>query len=151
MNNYKVSQNCLDIVKHYEGFRSQPYICPAGVLTIGYGHTRTVKPGQKISKKEANDLLIKDLENAERVIRKYVKVPLSQNQFDALASFIFNLGEGNFRSSTLLLYLNAGKFNLVPDQIRRWTRSSGVVTEGLVRRRATEATLFETGKVIIKG
>ena len=150
MTNFRASQKCIDLIKYYEGFREDPYVCTGGKLTIGYGHTKTVKPGMKITKKRATELLIEDLKVAENAVKRHVKIPITQNQFDALVSFVFNLGEGNFRSSTLLLYLNAGKFSLVPEQIRRWTRSSGEVTEGLVRRRNSEAILFESGNLNVK-
>lgn len=146
----KSSQNCVDVIKHYEGFRSYAYLCPAKVWTIGYGHTEGVKKGMTITESEAEKLLFKDLVIYENIVKKYVKVPLTQYQFDALVSFVYNLGEGNFKSSTLLKKLNAGDFNAVPSQFLRWTYAGGVELPGLVKRRKTEAKLFESGKVLFK-
>ncbi len=146
--NMKAGANCLDIIKHFEGFRSKAYLCPANVWTIGYGHTEGVKKNMIITESEAIDLLKKDLVIYENIVKKHVKVPLSQNQFDALVSFVYNVGEGNFRTSTLLKKLNAEKYSEVPAQINRWTKANGKDLPGLVRRRKTEALLFSTGKVL---
>lgn len=148
-----VSENCIELVKRFEGLhRVQPdgsisaYRCPAGKWTIGYGSTKGVRSGMKISREEAEDLLIRDIREFEAVVKRNVMVPLSQYQFDALVSWAFNLGEGNLRSSTMLKKLNAGDYQAVPEQMLRWNKArvDGVLTvlPGLTRRRAAEAALF---------
>jgi lysozyme len=104
----RISQNGLDLIKQHEAFRAEPYLCPARKLTIGYGHV--ILPGEKftsITSQQAEELLCKDVALTEICINKYVKAPLTQNQFDALASFIFNIGRRNFLTSTMLKELNA--------------------------------------------
>lgn len=148
-----VSQNCIELVKRFEGLhRVQPdgsissYRCPAGKWTIGYGSTKGVRSGMKISPEEAEDLLLRDLREFEAVVKRNVMVPLSQYQFDALVSWAFNLGEGNLRSSTMLKKLNKGDYQSIPEQMIRWNKArvDGVLTvlPGLTRRRAAEAALF---------
>jgi lysozyme len=148
-----VSEDGLNLVKKFEGLHKvtkegdvRAYRCPAGKWTIGYGHTRGVKSGMRVSVPKCTEMLIADLHEAGNVVRRYVNVPLSQNQYDALVSFVFNLGEGNFKSSTLLKRLNQGKYDEVPAQIIRWNKArvDGVLTElrGLTRRRTAEAAMF---------
>ena len=148
-----VSSDGLNIVKKFEGLHKvtkegdvRAYRCPAGKWTIGYGHTRGVKSGMRASVAECNEMLIADLHEAGNDVRRYVNVPLSQNQYDALVSFVFNLGAGNFKSSTLLKRLNQGRYEDVPAQLLRWNKArvDGVLTElrGLTRRRTAEAALF---------
>lgn len=132
----------VEIIKHYEGLRLKAYKCPAGVWTIGYGHTKTAKQGQVITEDYAVELLRLDLADAERAVNKYVKAPINQNQFDALSSFAFNLGGGNFRSSTLLKKLNARDYLGAANEFKRWNKAGGKVLNGLVRRRESEANLF---------
>ena len=142
----KTSQRGIELIKKYEGLSLTAYKCPAGVLTIGYGHTKTVKPGMSINKEMAELLLKEDLIPVENAIRRHVKVQLNQNQFDALASFIYNCGERNFANSTLLKRLNEGKYQEVADEFMRWTkaRQPGGMKElpGLVKRREEERELF---------
>jgi lysozyme len=130
------------LVKSFEGFSKKAYICPAGVLTIGYGHTEEVYVGQTITKEEAILLLIKDLTDFESVVKHNVKVPLSQNQFDALVSWTFNVGAGALESSTLLKVLNRGKYDEVPEQMKRWVYADGIELRGLINRREKEAKLW---------
>lgn len=141
-----MSAKGLALVKDFEGCYLEAYVCPAGVLTIGYGHTGDVEKGQKITKEEADRLLIKDIAWAENVVEDHVKVPLTAHQFDALASFVFNVGEGAFRGSTLLRELNKGRYDAVPAQLLRWNKAgSGKkkrVLPGLTRRRHAEAALW---------
>lgn len=132
----------IEIIKRYEGLRLKTYKCPAGVLTIGYGHTKTAKQGQVITEDYAVELLRLDIADAERAVNKYVKAPINQNQFDALSSFVFNLGSGNFRSSTLLKKLNARDYLGAANEFKRWNKAGGKVLNGLVRRRESEANLF---------
>ncbi|WP_417764674.1 lysozyme [Shewanella chilikensis] len=131
-----------EIIKEFEGLRLEAYKCPADVWTIGYGHTRAVVPGDVITEKEAEDFLSEDVEDAEDAVNAYVDVKLNQNQFDALVSFVYNLGAGNFRSSTLLRKLNAGDYLGAANEFKRWNKSGGVTLNGLVRRREAEANLF---------
>lgn len=131
-----------DIVKEFEGLRLEAYKCPAGVWTIGYGHTRGVIPGDVITEAEAEALLAEDLEDSEDAVRAFVNVELNQNQFDALVSFVYNLGSGNFNSSTLLRKLNNGDYLGAANEFNRWNKAGGVVLSGLVRRRNAEANLF---------
>lgn len=143
----KTSKAGLALIKEHEGLRLESYLCPAKVWTIGYGHTSAagvpvVTRGMRISSARAEEILINDLSNFEGVITRLVKVPLTQNQFDALVSFVFNLGESNFRKSTLLKQLNKGHYADVPAQLMRWTKAGGRELPGLVRRRRDEAKLW---------
>jgi lysozyme len=148
-----ISNDGIDLVKTFEGLHKvQPdgtissYLCPAGKWTIGYGSCKGVRSGMKITIEEAELRLREDLRTAEADVKRYVSVPLTQGQYDALVSFVFNLGAGNFRSSTLLKKLNQGLYNDVPEQIMRWNKArvGGKLTvlNGLTRRRAAEAAIF---------
>ena len=143
----QISQNGLNLIKEFEGFRDHSYICPAGVTTIGYGTTLIegipVYMGMNITESQASELLEKQVNDqyAAAVIRN-LKVPLNQNQFDALVSWTYNLGEGALKSSTMLKLLNQGNYDSVPAQMMRWTKANGVDLPGLVRRRKAEAELF---------
>src|SRR5512142_1052954 len=106
----EVNQAGLDLVKQCEGLRTEAYRCPAGVWTIGYGHTHGVVPDMKVTADEAEDLLRKDLLEAGEQVERSVRAPLTDNQFSALVSFVFNVGVGNLESSTLLHRLNAGDY-----------------------------------------
>jgi lysozyme len=142
----KTSQAGVDLIKLFEGVSFNAYVCPAGVLTIGYGHTGPdVKPGQHIEGQKAEILLRKDLQRFEDAVSKYVKVPLNQHQFDALVSFAFNVGEGALADSTLLKRLNAKEDpnTVAKEELIRWNKGDGgKVLEGLTRRRAAEIELF---------
>jgi len=139
----KISQEGVNLIKHFEGCRLEAYKCPAGVWTIGYGHTKGVKEGDEIEQEAAEAFLIEDLEAFEQAVARLVKVPLTQQQFDALVSFTFNLGAGNLAASTLLRKLNNYQYAEVPEQMMRWVKAGGQVLDGLVRRRAAEAALFQ--------
>ena len=132
----------VSLIKEFEDLYLEAYLCPAGKWTIGYGHTKTAKPGMKITERGAEELLQHDLAWCEDAVRKNVKVPLTQNQFDALVSFVFNVGEGAFRKSTLLKKLNAGDYEGAANEMPRWKRGGGKVLRGLVRRREAEKKLF---------
>jgi len=149
----RISSVGLDLIKKFEGchdIRSDgmvhSYRDPVDVWTIGYGHTKGVKSGQSISMEKAEEFLLEDVKDAVWAVRKFVKVPLTQYQFDALVSFTFNLGSGNLRGSTLLRILNAGQYDKVPEQLNRWNKGkvNGKLVElrGLTRRRSAEAALF---------
>jgi len=142
-----VIQAAVDLVKHFEGLYLTAYLCPAGVPTIGYGHTAGVEMGQTIAKATADMLLSADLATAAAQVDKLVKVALTPEQRGALASFVFNLGAGSLASSTLLKLLNAGDREGAAIQFGRWVYATvkGVKTQlpGLVARRAAEAALFQ--------
>lgn len=138
----KTSSNGIELIKKYEGFRAEAYKCPAGKWTIGYGHTRTAGIGQFITEKQAEDLLISDVNITEIHIDLYVKVPLTQNQYDALVSLVYNIGYGNFKKSTLLRLLNLGRYEAAKNEFHKWRMGGGKVLPGLVKRRAAEAELF---------
>lgn len=138
-----ISKAGLDLIKQFEGLYLQAYRCPAGVPTIGYGHTAGVAMGQTITQQHADDYLRRDVRQFERAVARLVTVPLTQGQFDALVSFAFNLGEGALAQSTLLRLLNAGDYAGAAAQFDRWNKAGGRVLPGLVRRRAAERALFE--------
>ena len=138
-----VSLEGVAIIKHFEGCELKAYRCPANVLTIGYGVTKGVTEGMEITQEEADEMLAGELLEYSEYITNMVEVPLDQNQFDALVSWVYNLGPTNLKESTMLKVLNEGKYDEVPEQIKRWNKADGVVLEGLVKRRASEALLFE--------
>ena len=133
----------IALIKKFEGCELEAYQCSAGVWTIGYGHTKDIVQGMTISKEQAEEMLVDELHEYENYINKYVTVALSQNQFDALVSWVYNLGPANLKASTLLKVLNQGKYEDVPAQIKRWNKAGGKVLEGLIRRREAEACLFQ--------
>lgn len=133
----------IDMIKKHEGLRLEAYMpTPNDVWTIGYGHTKTAKPGMKITKEKAEELLRGDISWVEASIERNVKVPLTQNQYDALASLIYNIGAGAFARSTLLKMLNAGDYEGAADQFLRWDKQKGKVLRGLTNRRREERELF---------
>lgn len=138
-----ISEEGLSLIKKFEGLELEAYKCAAGVLTIGYGHTAGVQEGDVWSEAQANEQLEIDMEEYAGYINDLVSCPLSQNQFDALVSWVYNLGPANLKASTLLKKLNAGDYADVPHQIKRWNKACGKVLEGLIRRREAEALLFE--------
>ncbi len=139
----------IDLIKRHEGLELTAYLpTPNDKWTIGYGHTKTAKKGMVISEYQAEELLRQDLAWVEDCIKRLVKVPLSQNQYDAVASLIFNIGEGNFSKSSVLRFINEGKFAEAADSFRMWNKqrnkSTGQleVLRGLTRRREEERMLF---------
>lgn len=138
----KISDAGLALIKEYEGCRLTAYLCPAGIPTIGYGRTRGVKLGDTCTQEQADDWLRDDLESVYSDIDALVEVPLTQGQFDALCSFVYNLGGPALRGSTLLRLLNAGDYEAARKQIPRWDKAGKVVLAGLTRRRAAEAAMF---------
>lgn len=132
----------IELIKRYESLQLKAYRCPAGVWTIGYGHTRGVRRGDTCTPAEAEDFLKEDLRTAEAVVNREC-AGLRQCQFDALVSFVFNCGEGNFLKSTLLKCVKANPDNLnIRYEFSRWTKSKGVQLLGLIRRRREEADLY---------
>ncbi len=140
VNRYDIA---ADIIKRFEGCKLTAYKCPAGVWTIGYGHTSGVKEGMVISEGEAFARLMMDMQEAGGSIEKLVKVTLNDNQFAALVSFVFNVGAGAFRKSTMLTLLNGNAYRGAAEQFGRWTKAGNQVLPGLVKRRAAERALFE--------
>ena len=138
----KISNNGLQLIKHFEGLVLKAYKCPAGVWTIGYGHTKDVQPGDEWSESHADHMLEVEMEEYEGYIHDSVTAPINQDQFDALVSWVYNLGGGNLNASTMLKVLNAGQYEEVPAQMMRWNKAGGKVLEGLTRRRQAEANLF---------
>jgi lysozyme len=138
----KTSAQGRALIRNAEGCQLQAYRCPAGIPTIGVGHTKGVRMGDKCTLQQADIWLTQDLEDAEAAVSDLVKVPLTQGQFDALVSFVFNLGEPSFKDSTLLKHLNAGNYKAAAAQFKLWVHSNGVVLPGLVKRRAAETDLF---------
>lgn len=140
----------LDLIKQFEGLKLEAYVCPAGKLTIGYGHTNGVKSGQTITKEQAEDLVKQDYDSACKDVLSLVKVPINQNQLGALASFVFNLGKNALMGSTLLRMLNSGNYRDAAMEFGKWVFAKDpktglrVVLSGLERRRKAERTLFES-------
>ena len=143
-NSMKTSGIGIELIKEFEGCRQVAYQDSVGVWTIGYGHTKDVYEGQLVIKKTCETMLAEDLEEFEDYVESYVKVELSQNQFDALVAWTFNLGPGNLSESTMLKKLNEGDYDAGPDEMRRWNKAGGEVLNGLVRRRDPEAGLFSS-------
>lgn len=146
----RTSPRGIDLIKKFEGLRLDAYICPAGVLTVGYGHTSAagapaVKPGMLVSREEAERILKADIDTFEDGVEKLVAgVNLNTCQFDALVSLAFNIGLGAFKKSTLLKKVKAGEFDAVPAQFMRWNKAGGRELEGLTRRRRAEAALWRS-------
>lgn len=140
----KISEAGLSLIKQFEGFRANAYLDSVGVPTIGYGHTMGVRLGDVCTPEEAEEWLKGDCDAAERCVNHTVAVPLTQHEFDALVSFVFNLGCGNFRKSTLLKLLNENRHDEAAMEFRRWDRAGGQVLAGLTKRRLAEQRLFES-------
>lgn len=137
------SQKGLDLIKSFEGLRLHAYKDVVGVVTIGYGTTSGVKMGDTITKERAEELLREDVKRFEGYVDRLVKVPLTQGMYDALVSFVYNLGPGALEKSTLLDQLNRGDYDGAAEQFGRWVFAGGRKLAGLVRRRAAERALFE--------
>ncbi|MDC9615252.1 lysozyme [Xenorhabdus khoisanae] len=141
----EISENGINKLKSYEGLKLKAYPDPATGAepwTIGYGHTKGVKPGQVITEQQAEAFLHQDLLPIYAAIHRLVKVSLTQGQFDALCSFIFNLGMGNFTHSTLLKKLNAGDYQGAAREFLKWDRADGREIPDLLRRRESEQQTF---------
>lgn len=143
----RVNQKGLELIKEFEGFRAKAYKCPAGVWTVGYGHTSNAgepKVGSltEVTREQAEEILRRDLGTFERAVSDAVRVTVSSNQYSALVSFCYNVGPGAFRSSSVLKAVNAKQWAEVPRRLALWNKAGGKVLPGLVRRRAAEAALF---------
>lgn len=139
-----VTQNCIDLVKHFEGFRSRVYLCAGGYPTTGYGHL--IRSGEDfssgISKEQSEILLARDLESSERAVLRLTKVSLSDGQFDALVSFVFNLGSGCYQRSTLRKKVNREEHLDASNTFWMYRRAGGKIQKGLVLRREAERKLY---------
>ena len=153
----QMSQHGIDLITQWEGFEFKVYKDSAGLPTIGVGHLLTkseltsgkivingvpVQYADGLTSQQVLDLLGQDVGPAAQTVTKDVRVALNQNQFDALASFTFNVGDAAFTGSTLLKLLNQGKYDQVPTQLRRWNKSNGQVIQGLINRRENEIKLW---------
>lgn len=147
----QINQAGINLVKQFEGLRTQAYQCPAGIWTIGYGHTGAdVKTGMQISEAQAEQLLSDDLSGSGIKVTQLVRVPLNDDQFAALTSFVFNAGPASLSSSSLLRRLNGGDYDCVPSELCKWVKATDPSTgnkvslPGLVVRRAAEGQLWLT-------
>lgn len=138
----KASEKAYSLIRQFEGLRLTAYRCPAGVRTVGYGHTSGVVPGMVITKEQAEKLLRLDIATVENIVN--AECPnLRQCQFDALVSFVFNIGGGNFRKSALLKKVKANPDdNSIMDEFLRWVYAKGIVLPGLQKRRLAEMRLY---------
>ena len=144
-----VGEEGVALIKSFEGFRSAPYRCPAGIPTIGYGATfypngkKVTMTDKAITEHEATDLLRHMLENFEKYVDSYCRDDVNQHQFDALVSFAYNLGPANLKSSTLLKKVNLNPNDgTIRDEFMKWVKAGGKTLKGLVRRREAEANLY---------
>lgn len=138
----KISNDGLLIIQQSEGLRQKAYLDTGGVPTIGYGHTKGVKLGMTCTYEQAVEWLREDVESAEADVKQYVKVPLAQGAFDALVSFVFNVGGPQFADSTLLHLLNQGDYIGASNQLERWIYDNGQRLKGLITRREAERQEF---------
>ena len=147
----EMTKEGLTLIKRFEGFRGSAYRCPAGVWTIGYGHTSEAGPprviqGSEMSLGDADTVLAADVSVFAAAVRKELKRELNDGQFSALVSFAYNAGIGAFRSSSVLKAVNAGDFEAVPRRLQLWVKGGGKTLPGLVKRRAAESELFLGGE-----
>ena len=147
MEKMEISQEGLALIKRFEGCSLTSYLCQANVPTIGYGSTRGVEMGMEISQERADALLLEDVADFEEAVNECVKVPLTQNQFDSIVAWCFNIGKNAMRNSTLLKVLNNSEYQKVPSEMKRWNKvtvnGEKVVSDGLMRRREAESLLFK--------
>lgn len=139
---FDVSTECLELIKYFEGMKLRAYQDSGGVWTIGIGHTATAKPGMIITEEQALELLRNDLKISKNVVRHMVDVELTQYEYDALVSFVFNLGGGNFQESTLRTWVNSEQHQKVPEELSKWVYTDGTKLNGLVRRRLAEGLMY---------
>jgi lysozyme len=141
-----ITEDGLRLIRRFEGFSAIPYLCPAGYLTVGYGHV-VKNPAafrQPITEDEATEILVLDIQKAEKAVLRLITVPLSDGQFDALVSFTFNLGSGALQRSTLRRKVNREDHAEVPAEFLRWVWAGGKKLKGLIHRREAEAALYNT-------
>jgi lysozyme len=138
----------ISIIKEFEGLKLGAYLCSAGIATIGYGTTRfkdrNVELGDQVTQAEADECLLTDVKDFSNKIEPLIKIKLTDNQFAAILSLVYNIGIGNFKKSTLLKLLNAGDIEKASAEFDKWNKAGGKVIKGLVNRRAKERELFNT-------
>lgn len=143
----KASVDAYELIKQFEGLRLEAYLCPAGIWTIGYGHTSDVSPNSFITIQEADEYLHRDVASVEMQLNK-LNLSLSQCQWDAIVSFVFNVGIGNFKASTLLAKIRINPDdNSIMDEFLRWVYANGKVIRGLQKRRLAEMKLYFSDKL----
>ena len=143
----KASVDAYELIKQFEGLRLEAYLCPAGIWTIGYGHTSGVSPNSFITIQEADEYLHRDVAAIEMQLNK-LNLSLRQCQWDAIVSFVFNIGIGNFKASTLLAKIRINPDdNSIIDEFLRWVYANGKVMRGLQKRRLTEMKLYFSEKL----
>jgi lysozyme len=130
------------LTEQFEGCSLTAYPDVKGVWTIGFGHTGGVAPGQTCTQEQADEWLRLDIQGAVRAVQTLVKVPLTQDEFNALVDFVFNVGSGNFAASTMLARLNLGDYAGAAAQFERWDLAGGNVIQGLLNRRIAEENEF---------
>jgi lysozyme len=142
-----ISEQGIEFIKYFEGFRPTIYRCPGKYFTIGFGH-KVLKYEHyfnvALSMDAAEALLKKDLVTSEKAVLKYINASLSNNQFDALVSFTFNLGAGSLQRSSLRQKINYGTYREAAEEFPKWVYASGVRSKGLIKRRKIERLLFLT-------
>jgi lysozyme len=139
----KTSEAGLDHIEQSEGIRYTAYLDTGGVWTIGVGHTGPeVVKGLRATDEQVRAWLEEDVREAEDAVNRLVKVELTQNQFDMLVSFVFNVGEGQFKKSTMLKLINAGDMEGAAAQFPRWCYDNGKMIQGLLNRRLAEQKIF---------
>lgn len=144
----RASKKAIELIKSQERFSSIPYYCSSGVLTIGYGTTGDVKQKDVISKEDAEKRIIDHVVSSEQVLSRIIKVPLSQNQFDAIISLVYNIGEGTFMKSNMLVYINNNEFDKAAVEFSMFVWGTDpktkkkIILDGLVKRRQIEAQIF---------
>lgn len=140
----KTSKDGLDFIQDVEGCKLFAYLDTGGVWTIGVGHTGPeVVKGLSCTMEQVTKWLAEDVREAEDAINRLVKVPLTQNQFDALVSFVFNVGVNAFKGSTMLQKLNGKDYVGASNQFPRWNKDNGRVITGLTKRRLLEQSVFQ--------
>lgn len=146
----KINKAGLEIIKSFEGWSSDPYLCPANRWTIAYGSTWDIRgrpitaDHPRITKDQGEALLRKEVHHIENAVKRLIKTPLTVNQFSAICSWGFNVGSGNVQNSTLRMKLNRGDVEGAADEFPKWRKAGGRVLAGLVRRRVAERALFLT-------
>lgn len=140
----RIADKGIELIKHFEGYRDVAYICAGGKWTIGYGHTQGVKGGDKVTKAQAEVFLKQDVKDAEDAVNNLISAPLTQNQFDALVSLVYNIGSGNFYNSTVRRLINeqCSDMGRIKRAFLMWKRANGITLSGLIRRREAEFELF---------
>jgi lysozyme len=136
------SKQGLALTESFEGCRLTAYADSTGIPSIGYGHTAGVQLGDTCTQEQADAWLLEDVQTAVNDVNRLVTVPLTQSEFDSLCDFVYNVGGGNFASSTMLKLLNAGNYSAAAEQFDRWDQAGGVVVAGLLRRREAEQSEF---------